>query len=139
MDLQERVRGRRNKSTLLLRESILDAWEMTGEWARKEKRDMNNKNGEFGKGKERGEKGDMEREHKRGIKINEGRERKLKDNLSYQTGVKFSHRETQQVTATRRETALFKCWHCEVCEVSVCSSSCTRHSWAHSSALKEFL
>lgn len=32
MDLEERARGRRSRSTLLLRESILEAWEKKGGW-----------------------------------------------------------------------------------------------------------
>lgn len=65
-------------------------------------------------------------------------EGKAEDNLSSQTGTKASQRETYQ--ATRRETALFKCWHCVVCEsVSVCAFRHTGHSWAHSSTLREVL
>ncbi len=59
--------------------------------------------------------------------------------MSYQTGIKASQRETYRVTAARRE-ALLKCWRSEVCEsVCVCAFSHTEHSWAHSSALREFL
>lgn len=57
MDLEERARGRRSKSTLLLRESILEAciknFKKEGVGGRKMK--TNDRNGEFGTGREESE------------------------------------------------------------------------------------
>lgn len=47
MDLEERARGRRSRSTLLLRESILEAWEVKKGGREK----TNERNGEFGIGR----------------------------------------------------------------------------------------
>lgn len=83
------------------------------------------------------ENGGGEREEWR-VWRNEGREGKARDDLSYQTGIKASRRETYQ--AARREAALSKCWRSAVCErVCVCAVRHTGRSWAHSSALREFL
>lgn len=114
MDLEERARGRRSKSTLLLRESILEAciknFKKEGVGGRKMK--TNDR-----KVRERAEKRvkRAEREMK-----TERVGRKIICHLRQR--IKASRRESYQ--ATRRETALLKCWHSAVCEsVRMCALS----------------
>lgn len=48
--------------------------------------------------------------------MNEKKEEQEKDNLSCETEVKQSQKDTYRGMATRRETALLKCWHSKCME-----------------------
>ena len=98
MDLEERARGRRSKSTLLLRESILEAWEERGgDGGRRtlRKRQVQRRQ------KTVRERDSREKRVNRQEAGGEAKVKEAKEDLSYQTGAEASQRKMHRVTATR--------------------------------------
>lgn len=66
--------------------------------------------------REKAEREERGRAGRGGREMNEEKEGQEKDNLSCETEVKQSQRDTYRGMATRRETALLKCWHSKCME-----------------------